>query len=107
MPSKVPVTNLRHFTLKSSVTSVHAEANAHSADWLMSVFVNELAPCAAVSNNFGSASLEFVFLKSTDAFGIETNKHFHGLFEPVVSTFCSPAPNFEGGWLLAREPALF
>ena len=29
---------------KASVTSVHAEANAHSADWLMSVFVNELAP---------------------------------------------------------------
>ena len=23
--------------------SIHAEANAHSADWLMSVFVNELA----------------------------------------------------------------
>ena len=42
--STVPVTNLRHFTLKASVTSVHAQANAHSADWLMSVFVNELAP---------------------------------------------------------------
>ena len=37
----VPVTNLRHFTHKASVTSVHAEANAHSADWLMRVFVNE------------------------------------------------------------------
>ena len=35
---------LRHFTLKASVTSVNAEANVHGADWLMSVFVNELAP---------------------------------------------------------------
>ena len=29
---------------KASVTSVNAEANELSADWLMSVFVNELAP---------------------------------------------------------------
>ena len=34
---------LRHFTHKASVTSVNAEANVHSADWLMSIFVNELA----------------------------------------------------------------
>ena len=40
----VNATILRHFTHKASVTSVHAEANAHSADWLTSVFVNELAP---------------------------------------------------------------
>ena len=40
----VNTTILRHFTHKASVTSVHTEANAHSADWLMSVFVNELAP---------------------------------------------------------------
>ena len=42
--AKVPFRVLRHFTHKASVTSVNAEANAHSADWLMSVFVNELAP---------------------------------------------------------------
>ena len=47
---KVPFRVLRHFTHKASVTSVNAEANVHSADWLMSVFVNELrsqgpAPC--------------------------------------------------------------
>ena len=28
---------------KASVTSESTEANVHSADWLMSVFVNELA----------------------------------------------------------------
>ena len=39
----VPITNLQHFTHKASVTSIHAEANVHSADLLMSVFVNELA----------------------------------------------------------------
>ena len=34
-----------HFTHKASVTlSVHAEANAHSTDWLMCVFMNEVAP---------------------------------------------------------------
>ena len=42
--SKVPVTNLLHFMLKASVTSVHTEANAHSANWQLSVFVNDLAP---------------------------------------------------------------
>ena len=26
------------------MTSVNAEANVHSADWLMDIFVNELAP---------------------------------------------------------------
>ena len=40
----VPATILRHFTLKASDTSVHAEANAHRADWLMRIFVNEVAP---------------------------------------------------------------
>ena len=40
---KVPFRVLRNFTHKASVTSVNAEANVHSADWLMSVFVNELA----------------------------------------------------------------
>ena len=40
----VSVTNLRHFTLKASMTSVHGEANAHSPDWLMDIFVNEQAP---------------------------------------------------------------
>ena len=39
---KVPFRDLRHFMHKACVTSVNAEANAHSADWLMSVFVNEL-----------------------------------------------------------------
>ena len=39
----VPVTNLRHLTHKASVKSIHAEANAHSADWLMCIFENELA----------------------------------------------------------------
>ena len=28
---------------KASVKSVHTEANAHGGDWLMSVFMNELA----------------------------------------------------------------
>ena len=45
--SEVPFRVLRHFTYKASVMSVNAEAYAHShdsADWLMSVFVNELAP---------------------------------------------------------------
>ena len=41
---KVSFRVLRHFTHKASVTSVNAEANVHSADWLMSVFVNELNP---------------------------------------------------------------
>ena len=44
VPFKVPLRDLRHFPHKVSVTCVNAEANAHSADWLMSVFVNELAP---------------------------------------------------------------
>ena len=44
MDATVPATILRHFTLKASNTSVHAEANAHSADWLLRIFVNELAP---------------------------------------------------------------
>ena len=39
----VSFTNLRHSTHKASVTNVHAEANAHRANWLMSIFVNELA----------------------------------------------------------------
>ena len=39
----VHVTNLWRFTLKARLTSVYAEANAHSADWLMSVFFYELA----------------------------------------------------------------
>ena len=34
---------IRYFTHKASVTSVNAEANVLGADWLMSVFVNELA----------------------------------------------------------------
>ena len=42
--SKVSPRVFRHFTHKASVTSVNAEANVHRADWLMSVFVNELAP---------------------------------------------------------------
>ena len=42
--AKVPFRVLRHFTHKASVTSVDTEANAHCADWLMCVFVNELAP---------------------------------------------------------------
>ena len=29
---------------KASVTSINTGANVHSADWLMSIFVNELAP---------------------------------------------------------------
>ena len=35
---KVSFRVLRHFTHEASVTSVNAEANVHSADWLMSVF---------------------------------------------------------------------
>ena len=42
--SGVPFTNLWHFTHKASVMSIHSEVNAHSADWLMGVYVNELAP---------------------------------------------------------------
>ena len=62
---KVPVIISRHFTHIASVTSVNAEANVHSADWLMRDFVNELgsqgpAPCtqstslvrAAVPKNY-------------------------------------------------------
>ena len=41
--SIVPFRVLRHFTHKASVMSVNAEANVHSADWLMSVFVIVLA----------------------------------------------------------------
>ena len=37
---KVPFTVLRYFMHKASITSI----NVHSADWLMGVFVNELAP---------------------------------------------------------------
>ena len=44
VPTKVPFRVLRHFTHKAGVMSVNAEANVHSADWLMCVFVNELAP---------------------------------------------------------------
>ena len=35
---------VQHFMQKTSVTSVHGEANSHSFDWLMSVFVKEIAP---------------------------------------------------------------
>ena len=41
---KVSFRVLRHFTHKASVTSLNAEANVHSADWLLSIFVKELAP---------------------------------------------------------------
>ena len=41
---KVPFRDLRHFRHKASVTIVNAEASAYSAVWLMSAFVNELAP---------------------------------------------------------------
>ena len=41
---KVSFRVLRHFTHKASVRSIYAEAIVHSADWLMRVFVNELAP---------------------------------------------------------------
>ena len=41
---KVPFRVLPHFMHNVSVTSINAEANVHRADWLMSVFVNELAP---------------------------------------------------------------
>ena len=41
---KVPFRVLRYYTLKASMTSVNAEADVHIADWLMSIFVNELAP---------------------------------------------------------------
>ena len=41
--TKVAFRVLRHFTHKASVMSVNTEANILSADWLMSVFVNELA----------------------------------------------------------------
>ena len=55
------VTNLQHFTLKASGMSVHAEANAHSADWLMSVFVDEQAPPTYAVNkvNVCSSAEEF------------------------------------------------
>ena len=60
-PTTVPATILQHFMFKASYTSVHAEANAHSPDWLMRIFMNELAPpharsqqvCTAVPKNFG------------------------------------------------------
>ena len=58
----VPFGVLRHFTHKASVTSVHAEANAHSADWLMStcIFVNKLwlqgpAPCTQSTRSVRAA----------------------------------------------------
>ena len=35
---------IQHFMHKASVTSMHAEANSQSADWLMSLIVNEIAP---------------------------------------------------------------
>ena len=42
---------LKQFTHKASVTSVNAEANVHTADWLISAYLNEFgspgpAPCA-------------------------------------------------------------
>ena len=50
------------FTLKASLTSILAEANAHSADWLMSVFVNELArPMYAVNKVRACSSPEQVW----------------------------------------------
>ena len=52
----VPVTNLRHFTHKASVMSVHAEAIAHSADWLMRIFVNELVPPVYAVNKVSACS---------------------------------------------------
>ena len=39
----VPVSILQHFMHKANVMSVHAEGNAHSIDWPMSTFVNDLA----------------------------------------------------------------
>ena len=43
---------------KASVMSVNAEANAHSADWLMSVFVNELFPPHARSQQGGKSIVQ-------------------------------------------------
>ena len=56
-PIKVFFRVLRHFTHKASVTSVYAEANVHSANWLMSVFINELAPppCTQLTRSVRSA----------------------------------------------------
>ena len=43
---EVPLRVLGHFTHQASVTSIHAEANVYSADWLMSVFsMNSASPC--------------------------------------------------------------
>ena len=42
--TKVSFRDPRRFTHKASVMSVNAEASVHSADWIMSVFVNELTP---------------------------------------------------------------
>ena len=55
----VPFTNFCHFTHKANLTSVRGEANAHSADWLMSVWTSPVTCMkstrsvrAAVPNNF-------------------------------------------------------
>ena len=52
-------TIVKDFTHKASVTSVQAEANSHNADWLMSVFVNEIAhPVFAVIKVSACSSAE-------------------------------------------------
>ena len=35
---------VQNFTQNASMTGVHTEANLRSGDWLMSIFVNEIAP---------------------------------------------------------------
>ena len=41
--NKVYTKIVQHFTHEASVTSVYTAANSQIADWLMSVFVNEIA----------------------------------------------------------------
>ena len=52
--TEVPFRDLQHFTHKASMTSVNAEASAHSTDWLMSIFVNELTPPHVRSHRGGT-----------------------------------------------------
>ena len=77
----VPFSIVRHITLKASVMGVHAKGNACCADWLMSVFVNELAP-PHVCNQQGQCMQQCqaimkgtIFIKAIN----DTMKKYHGV----------------------------
>ena len=85
-----PFIVLQHFKHKASMTSVNAEANVHSADWLMSTFVNDLgsqgpAPCTQSTRSVSPAvpkDYERDFSNETDIDHVWN--HFKMMYTQVV-----------------------